>query len=134
MLLLISITCFSQRTIEQVKLELKSLEEKMLIKNLVFSNVYLEANEISSAGLFTDAKYDGYNLVGKVTDTALIASFKDVVIKADFFSKTGSLIGSQNFTLYEFLYPWEEKEFKFKLYPPTDWSDYKVDFVSCSVY
>lgn len=57
-------------------------------------------------------------LEGKITNTATLAVFKDVVIKASYMGPSGTIISEENFTKYQLIYPRGAIEFKFKTFAP----------------
>jgi hypothetical protein len=67
---------------------------------------------------------DRHNLVGQtvikgtITNKATVASFKDVDIKLDFYSKTGTLLETDKETVYEIIAPGQSKNFKTKYFAP----------------
>ena len=52
---------------------------------------------------------------GKVTNQATIASYKDVVIRITYYSKTKTILGSKDYTLYEVFPPNMDKTFELKI-------------------
>jgi major membrane immunogen (membrane-anchored lipoprotein) len=67
---------------------------------------------------------DKHNLLGQtvvkatVTNNAKVASYKDVDLKLDFYSKTGTLLESDKETVYEVIAPGQSKNFKTKYFAP----------------
>ncbi len=67
---------------------------------------------------------DRHNLVGQtvikgtITNKATVASYKDVDIKLDFYSKTGTLLETDKETVYEIIAPGQSKNFKTKYFAP----------------
>jgi len=67
---------------------------------------------------------DKHNLVGQtvvkatISNKASVASYKDVDIQLDFYSKTGTLLETDKETVYEILNPGESKSFKTKYFAP----------------
>ena len=67
---------------------------------------------------------DKYNLVGQtvvkatITNKGSVASYKDVDIQLDFYSKTGTLLETDKETVYEIINPGESKSFKTKYFTP----------------
>ena len=55
---------------------------------------------------------------GTVTNKATVASYKDIDLKLDFYSKTGTLLESDKETVFEVLAPGESKKFKTKYFAP----------------
>jgi hypothetical protein len=71
-------------------------------------------------------------LEGTVANNATIATFKDVVLKVSFLSKTNSLIGTKEFTFYEVLAPKDTKVFKFKTFTPKEVKDFSVEIIGAT--
>jgi lipopolysaccharide export LptBFGC system permease protein LptF len=67
---------------------------------------------------------DKHNIVGQtvvkatISNKASVASYKDVDIQLDFYSKTGTLLETAKETVYEILNPGESKSFKTKYFAP----------------
>ena len=65
-----------------------------------------------------------HNLVGQtvikgtITNKATVASYKDVDIKLDLYSKTGTLLETDKETVYEIIAPGQSKNFKTKYFAP----------------
>ena len=56
---------------------------------------------------------------GDITSSATVAHFKDVVLKVNFYTKTGTFLGSEDFVIYEFVKPGQSTYFKIKsVYDP----------------
>ena len=55
---------------------------------------------------------------GIVTNKATVASYKDVDVKLDFYSKTGTLLETDKETVYEIIAPGQSKNFKTKYFAP----------------
>lgn len=55
---------------------------------------------------------------GTVSNTASVATFKDVDIKLSFYSKTKALLETDKETIFEMLEPGESKDFKTKYFAP----------------
>lgn len=72
----------------------------------------------------TVAGHDKHNLIGQtvvkatVTNNAKVASYKDVDLKLDFYSKTGTLLETDKETVYEVIAPGQSKNFKTKYFAP----------------
>jgi hypothetical protein len=71
-------------------------------------------------------------LEGVVVNNATIATFKDIVLKVSFLSKTNSIIGSKEFTFYEILAPKETKAFKFKTFTPKEVKDFSFEIIGAT--
>jgi hypothetical protein len=55
---------------------------------------------------------------GTISNKAAVTSFKDVDVKLDFYSKTGSLLETDKETIYEIIAPGQSKNFKTKYFAP----------------
>ena len=72
----------------------------------------------------TVSGHDKHNLIGQtvvkgiVINKATVASYKDVDLKLDFYSKTGTLLETDKETIYEIIAPGESKNFKTKYFAP----------------
>jgi major membrane immunogen (membrane-anchored lipoprotein) len=72
----------------------------------------------------TVAGHDKHNLLGQtvvkgtVTNKATVATYKDVDVKLDFYSKTGTLLETDKETVFEVIGPGQSKNFKTKYFAP----------------
>lgn len=72
----------------------------------------------------TVSGHDRRNLVGQtvvkgtLTNKATVASYKDIDVKMDFYSKTGTLLETDKETVYEVIAPGQSKSFKTKYFAP----------------
>ena len=72
----------------------------------------------------TVSGHDRHNLLGQtvvkgtITNKATVASYKDVDVKLDFYSKTGTLLETDKETVYEIIGPGQSKNFKTKYFAP----------------
>jgi hypothetical protein len=74
-------------------------------------------------------------LEGKISNVATISGFKNVKIKASFFSKTGMLLGEEYFIIMEFVKPRGYIEFRQKITGYyKDASNVKCEVVSAEAY
>jgi hypothetical protein len=71
---------------------------------------------LKSDGTYRKNLLGQWVLEGKVSNYATVATYKDVVLEVKFYSKTKSLLGTENKTIYEFFKPGEKKSFKVKTY------------------
>ena len=55
---------------------------------------------------------------GDITSSATVAKFKDVVLKVNFYTKTGTFLGSEDFVVYDFVNPSQSVHFKIKSFGP----------------
>lgn len=72
-----------------------------------------------TAFLTTDGTYrrnliDEWVLEGVIASKATTVTYKDVILRVDFFSKTKTLIGSERHPIYEFIGPQQQQSFKIK--------------------
>ncbi len=72
----------------------------------------------------TVSGHDKHNLLGQtvvkgtITNKATVASYKDVDVKLDFYSKTGTLLETDKETVFEIIAPGQSKNFKTKYFAP----------------
>ena len=85
----------------------------------------LQDKETKSPQKFlTVTGHDRHNLLGQtvvkgtITNNATVASYKDVDVKIDFYSKTGTLLETDKETVYEIIAPGQSKNFKTKYFAP----------------
>lgn len=64
---------------------------------------------------------------GDITSSATVAHFKDAVLKVNFYSKTGTFLGSEDFVIYEFVKPGQSTHFKIKSFGPASAEDVKIE-------
>lgn len=118
----------SPRGIYELKEELKDAEEADIISLL---NASAEVKTVDEGGLF-NTKLVRY-LHANIINGASVAVVKDVKLRIEFYSKTDSHIGSDEFTVYEFIQPNHEHSLKQKLNWPVDAQRYKVAIISAKV-
>jgi major membrane immunogen (membrane-anchored lipoprotein) len=76
------------------------------------------------ASFLSVSGHDRNNLLGQtvvkgtITNKATVASYKDVDVKLDFYSKTGTLLETDKETVYEIIPPGQSKDFKTKYFAP----------------
>ena len=85
----------------------------------------LEETEKKNPVLFlTVSGHDKRNLIGQtvvkgtLTNTAKVATYKDVQLKLTFFSKTGALLEEDAETIFESIAPGKSTDFKTKYFAP----------------
>lgn len=100
-----------------------------IIENQSSSSTYQESvmtiQEIEAASplnyLQADGTYrenfigDKIKIDGSISNTATVTTYKDVTVRVNFYSKTNTLIGSEDYTLYEFYPPNSKQSFKLKV-------------------
>ncbi len=78
----------------------------------------------SPQNFLTVTGHDRHNLLGQmvvkgtITNKATVAAYKDVDVKLDFYSKTGTLLETDKETVYEIIAPGQSKNFKTKYFAP----------------
>ena len=116
--LLIFYSCGNQqKSPEQLKIELATLEKSQPQIYLSVGESTMKQNEVKKAGLFTDAKYDGWLVEGVINSSATIAKFKDIVLTIQLYSQTETLLDEKDYIIYEFFEPNSSKPFSIKIYP-----------------
>lgn len=115
------------KTPEQLKFELKQKEN-------MSPTLYLELetnlkNDIQKGGLFKRRKIDGQIISGMIRSKATVATYKDVVVKMTYYSKTKTEIGTQNFVIYEEYPPNSEKKFSYKIGIPDETETYDATII-----
>lgn len=102
---------------------------KVFDKEIDTSSTYQESvmtiQEIEAAEPVNYLKADGtYNnnfigdkvkINGVITNSATVTTYKDIIVRVNFYSKTNTLIGTEDYTLYEFYPPNSSQEFKLKV-------------------
>jgi hypothetical protein len=74
-------------------------------------------------------KMDGYILEGYITNLATIASFKDVKVRINFISSTGSTINNTDFVIYDFVPANDGISYKEKIYLPEGTATYEISIL-----
>ena len=84
----------------------------------------LNKEKKNPGNFLTVSGHDKHNLIGQmvikgsITNKATVASYKDVDVKLEFYSKTGTLLETDHETVYEEIAPGESKSFKTKYFAP----------------
>lgn len=108
-----------QKTPGELKMELQMQENNNPLKYLTLENVTMQKNKIKDAGLFSNAKYDGYLITGQVKNSAIMAKYKDLKLSVELYSKTNTLIENKSYVLYEYYEPNSTKDFSLKVEAPS---------------
>lgn len=88
-------------------------------------------NFLSASGTFMENFWgDKIKIKCKITNKATVASYKDVVIRITFYSKTQTSLGSEEQTLYERFSPTSSKTFNLKVNNYKDVASVGVNVVS----
>ncbi len=70
---------------------------------------------------------------GVVTNNAKAATYSDYVINIDFITKTGTIIGSDQHIVYEYLRPGQRREYKFKTFEYGEAANVKVTILRTDI-
>lgn len=65
-------------------------------------------------GIYKKNLFGTWVIEGNTTSTATVAKYKDVVLTVKFYTKTNTLLGSQDFAQYEYVKPGQSVAFKIK--------------------
>ena len=76
---------------------------------------------------------DQWVLEGKISNTATVATYKDVTLNILYFSKTDTEIGSEEKTIFEFFRPGSSQDFKIKTNGYVGTASIKMQIVSANV-
>lgn len=129
---ILSATCFSCQNSDSKKQADKNSYE--------LSKENLLSKEKKSPELFLSVSgHDRRNLLGQtvvrgsVTNKATVASYKDIDLKLDFYSKTGTLLETDHETVYEVIPPGQSKNFKTKYFAPKGTDSVALHVVSAKL-
>lgn len=87
----------------------------------------------------TVSGHDKRNLLGQtvvkgtVTNKATVATYKDIDVKLEFYSKTNTLLETDHETVYEVLAPGQSKNFKTKYFAPKGTDSVALSVISAKV-
>ena len=110
----------------------EKLREKLLEKeqnsplNYLSGSGTLEENITQQPDLFHHTKTDGYWFKGYIINRATMAKYKDAVITLRFYTKTMTLINSQEVTISEYFSPRSTVNFTQKIYPPQGFEQWNM--------
>ena len=100
----------------------------------------LESKEKRNPKTYLSVDYDlNYRLFsgkdeikGTIYNSATMATFKDVILTVTYSSNTGTKLYSENFVVYDFIYPGSSTDFNIKTYSPegTKQIGVKIKFAS----
>ena len=128
-------SCFSQ-TDFQLRSKLVKNEKTHPTEHLVIRNFTSVPNMVitQKPDLFhhTIQHQDGWNIGGFFRNTATFASYKDILVEVKFFTKTGTLLGSQNVVFYELFSPHCNIQFQYKLNPPNGTEDFAIRIIKAT--
>lgn len=73
-------------------------------------------NFLNASGTYNETLFgNNIKVHGVIKNSATVANFKDVVVKVTYYSKTQTVIGSNNYIIYDFFPPHSEKNFELKI-------------------
>jgi hypothetical protein len=67
-----------------------------------------------------------------LTNAATVANFKDVMLKVDFFSKTNTIIATENVSIYEKINPGQTISYKKKIYVSKDVANVHITVIGAT--
>ncbi|RBA27578.1 hypothetical protein [Flavobacterium tibetense] len=71
---------------------------------------------------------------GRIKNSATVAIYKDAVIKVTYYSKTKTVLGSENYTIYEVFSPHSTKNFELKVTKYKNVNSIGLDIVNAIAY
>lgn len=100
----------------------------------------LESKEKRNPKTYLSVDYDlNYRLFsgkdeikGTIYNSATMATFKDVILTVTYSSNTGTKLYSENFVVYDFIYPGSSTDFNIKTYSPEGTKQIGVKIKSAS--
>jgi len=131
--ILISITLFSCSESDTKKAEKEKDSYQVTKESLEEKEKKDPQNFLSVSGR------DKHNLLGQtvvkgtITNKATVASYKDVDVKLDFYSKTGTLLETDKETVYEIIAPGQSKNFKTKYFAPKGTDSVALSIIAAKV-
>ena len=73
-------------------------------------------NFLNASGTYNQTLFgNNIKVHGVIKNSATVANFKDVVVKVTYYSKTQTVIGRNNYIIYDFFPPHSEKTFELKI-------------------
>ncbi len=115
------------KSADDLRAELQAKEAEDITK-YIHGKASIESRD--EGGLF-NVRMVSY-MTGHVENSASVAKAKDVRIRIDFKSKTGSVIGSKELTIYEFIAPGHSVEFKERVDVPEKVESYEWTVLSAT--
>ncbi|CAN5833455.1 hypothetical protein BH11BAC7_BH11BAC7_33380 [soil metagenome] len=70
---------------------------------------------LSSDGTYRKNLLGRFVLDGTITNKATVATYKDIVLQIKFYSQTETLLGTKDFSIYEYYPPGSTKTFQLKV-------------------
>ncbi|HAH23960.1 MAG TPA: hypothetical protein DCL77_09425 [Prolixibacteraceae bacterium] len=107
-----------QKSPEELRMELKQQEQSN-------PNNYLSAKGNYKKNFWGDK----FNVSCVITNTASIATFKDAVVRVTYYSKTNTVLGNKDYTVYEMFPPSSSKTIELKIDNYNDVNSIGLDIV-----
>ncbi|MEE4248884.1 MAG: hypothetical protein V2I33_26220 [Kangiellaceae bacterium] len=117
------------RSVEQLKDQIKSIEEKDPYAYLSGKGRIRRINE----GSFFSPRYVNY-FKGHISNEATMATFKDVALLVQFFAASGEKVGEQEIVVHEFVTPKGQANFEEKLNVTSEIEEFKFSIVKVEPY
>ena len=73
-------------------------------------------------------------LEGTILNTATLATYKDVVFKIVYYSKTDTILGSEETTVFDYFKPDSQQKFKMKLVGYEGTASVMLDIISANAF
>lgn len=131
--LIVSVALFSCSENDSKKAEKDKNSYEAAKESLQEKEVKNPQNFLSVSG------HDRNNILGQtvikgtVTNKATVAKYKDIEVKLDFYSKTGTLLETDKETVFEILAPGQSKNFKTKYFAPKGTDSVALAIISAKV-
>lgn len=105
-------------------------EPKLTIEEIENSN---PKRFLSVEGKYNESLFGNkFKVKGIITNKASKADYKDIIIQIKYYSKTKSVIGSEEYTIYEVFPPNQEKSFKFDAKKYKDVESIKLNIIGAT--
>lgn len=114
----------SEKSIDQIKSDLKYKEEGN-ISDFVRGTAGIKS--INEGTLFK-SKYVTY-IKGHISNSAMLATAKNITLKVRFYSKTKTLLSTKEVTIHEYIPPGKKIAFKEKIAVPSKYEDFEFSII-----
>ncbi len=112
------------KPIEDIRAELRAREAESITQFISGKAGVSQVDE----GSFFETKIVQY-FSGSLTNSAVMATVKDVRLNVDFYSKTNTKIGNQEIVIYEYIKPGSTINFKEQINIPEKVEDFKFQII-----
>jgi hypothetical protein len=112
------------KPIEEIRAELKAREAESITQ---FISGKAGINQVDE-GSFFETKIVQY-FSGSLTNSAVMATVKDVRLNVDFYSKTNTKIGNQEIVIYDYIKPGSTVNFKEQINIPDKVEEFKFQII-----